>query len=256
MLDLSNNNLIGKIPSNLERLLGYTINVSRYGLEAKRYGDDEGFGQEINYDMKGREYSSYMIPINTIFDLSSNHLHGDIPTSIGSMCSLRLLNLSFNQLEGSIPVSLSNISTLEQLDLAENNLSGEIPKELSKLFELTYLNVSSNNLCGSIPMGTQFSTFSVTSFQRNKCLHGCPLDTCNGNKRSEGESNNSGKCGMVKVRCLSRVDEKMSLMALAMGFGIGFGGVVFVFVESKKARCWLLPCNTPQPYYGVYRFPK
>ena len=195
---------------------------------------DEGFGQEINYDMKGREYSSYMIPINTIFDLSSNHLHGDIPTSIGSMCSLRLLNLSFNQLEGSIPVSLSNISASEQLDLAQNNLSGEIPKELSKLFELTYLNVSSNNLCVSIPMGTQFSTFSVTSFQRNKCLHGCPLDTCNGNKRSEGESNNSDKCAMVKVGWLTRVDEKMSLMALAMGLGIGFGGVVFAFVVKES----------------------
>ena len=80
------------------------------------------------------------------------------------------MNLSHNNLEGKIPTSLSGISTLEQLDLAKNNLSGPIPEELSKLHELVVLGVSSNNLCGQIPTGTQFSTFSVSSFQNNKCL--------------------------------------------------------------------------------------
>jgi Leucine-rich repeat (LRR) protein len=92
------------------------------------------------------------------------------------MSSLRSLNLSGNQLEGLIPTSLSNISTLEVLDLAKNNLSGQIPEELSKLHWLHKLDVSSNSLCGPIPTGTQFSTFDATSFQRNKCLWGCPLD--------------------------------------------------------------------------------
>jgi len=78
-------------------------------------------------------------------------------------------------LEGEIPSCFSEMSTLEHLDLAKNKLSGEIPLELSKLSMLAYLNVSSNNLCGPIPTGTQFYTFSETSFQRNKCLCGFPL---------------------------------------------------------------------------------
>ena len=125
----------------------------------------------------------YIYPTNIIFDLSCNNLTGKIPTSIGSMSHLRLLNLSHNQLEGQIPTSLSGISTLEQFDLAKNNLSGPIPENLSKLHELAVLDVSSNNLCGKIPTGTQFSTFSVSSFQDNRCLWGCPLETCNVNER-------------------------------------------------------------------------
>ena len=35
--------------------------------------------KEMKYDMKGREYYSYMIAINTVFHLSGNHLNGDIP---------------------------------------------------------------------------------------------------------------------------------------------------------------------------------
>jgi hypothetical protein len=73
-------------------------------------------------------------------------------------------------LEGKIPASLSDISTLEQLDLAKNNLIGDIPQEFSKLSMLAIFYVSFNSLCGLIPSGTQFSTFNVASFQKNKCL--------------------------------------------------------------------------------------
>jgi hypothetical protein len=228
--------------------MGYTIDVSRNDLVYDPL-------TEISYYMKGSEYTSYMIPINTILDLSSNYLDGDIPASIGSMSGLRLLNLSRNQLEGLIPTSLSNISTLEQLDLAKNKLSGEIPQELSKLCELGVFDVSFNNLCGPIPTGTQFSTFNAKSFQSNKCLHGCPLDTCIKNKIPKIEDNSS-KSGNPEVGWFTRMDEKMSMLALAMGLGIGFGGVVFVFVVWEKARCWVVPPKRPQPFYGVYRFPK
>ena len=69
-----------------------------------------------------------------------------------------------NQLEGKIPACLSDISTLEELSIAKNKLHGEIPQELSKLSMLASLTVSSNNLCGPIPRGTQFYTFTETSF--------------------------------------------------------------------------------------------
>jgi hypothetical protein len=165
------------------------------------------------------------------------------------------LNLSGNLLEGLI-ISISNISALEQLDLAQNKLSEEIPQEISTLSRTGVFDVSSRNICGLIPTGTQFSTFNLTSFQRNRCLHGCPLHTCNENKRLKREDNGSSKSGKLRVGWLSSVDEKMPLMALAMGLGIGFGGMVFVFVVWEKARCWVVHPKRPQAFYGVSRLPK
>jgi hypothetical protein len=47
----------------------------------------------------------------------------------------------------------------------------------------------------------------------------------------------------------------MSLIALALGLGIGFSGVVSVMILWKKARYWVLPPKI-KPFYGVYKFPK
>ena len=209
--------------------------------------------------MKGSEYElSYLLPTNTIFDLSCNNLTGEIPASIGGMNHLRLLNLSWNQLKGRIPATLSQISTLEQLDLAHNYLSGPIPEELSELHELSVLDVSSNILCGRIPTGTQFSTFNVTSFQKNKCLWGCPLDSCNENERQARKGDNASKSSNVILERLSRMDTNISLIALGMGMGIGFGGVVTMFMVWERAKHWILclPPKKSHVFYGLYRLPK
>lgn len=248
VLDLSNNKFSGRMPLHLERLEGFANASPQLTVS----------DVEMILDIKGSEYNvSYVLPTNTIFDLSNNNLVGEIPTSIGALRSLRLLNLSGNQLDGLIPVSLGNIPMLEQLDLAKNNLSGQIPKELSKLYELVVFDVSSNNLCGPIPKGTQYSTFGASSFQRNKCLYGCPLDSCIDKESSLREGDNNSNNDNVKVGWLNKVDEKMSLMALGIGTGIGIWVVVGIFIVWKRARHWLLdlPPNKPQLFYGVYRFP-
>ena len=240
------------------------MNDSNHCEQNEDIEDDEGPSKFIckskSIDIKGNKHIRlpYLLPTNTLFDLSNNNLRGDIPASIGNMSSLRWLNLSGNQLEGSIPTSLSSISTLEVLDLSKNNFTGSIPEELSKLHFLHKLDVSSNSLCGPIPTGTQFSTFDASAFRRNKCLQGCPLDPCSNQKRkSMGESNSTSKSNHVKVKWLSHVNEKMSLIALGIGLGIGFGGVVFMFIVWERANCWILCLSPqkPQVFYGVYRLP-
>jgi hypothetical protein len=143
--------------------------------------------------------------------------------------------------------------------LAKINLGGQIPEGLSKLSTLASFDVSSNNLCGPIPMGTQFSTFNVTYFEKKKCLCGLPLPPCKQkdkpNKTSTGDN---GDRSNVKRGWLSYVDEEVSLIALALGLGIGFGGVVSMFIAWDKARCWLMGWpsnNTQRPFYRFYRFP-
>ena len=141
--------------------------------------------------------------------------------------------------------------------MAKNKLSGRIPKELSKLYALEVLDVSTNNLYGPIPRRTQFSTFSTSSFQRNKCLYGCPLHPCNEKERPMIEGDNNSYNNDVKVGWLNHVDEKMSLIALGIGAGIGIWVVVGIFFVWERATRWVLalPPNKPQLFYGVYRFP-
>jgi hypothetical protein len=157
------------------------------------------------------------------------------------MSRLRLLNLSRNQLEGQIPTSLNRISTLEQLDLAKINLGGPIPEGLSTLSMLDSFDVSSNNLCGPIPTGTQFSNFNVTCFEKNECLCGFPLPPCKQkDKPNKASTGDNGDRSNVKRGWLSYVDEEVSLTALTLGLGIGFGGFVAMFIAWDKARCWLM----------------
>lgn len=113
-------------------------------------------------------------------------------------------------------------------------------------------------MCGSIPSGTQFSTFDVTSFQSNKCLWGCPINICSNQKEKPIQvGNNASSSDHVKVKWLSSMNKKMSLVALGTGMGIGFGGVVVMFIVWERARCWVLGSTPkkPQVHYGLYRLP-
>lgn len=242
-MDLSNNEFSGKIPSNLIGLNGFKF-VGASQLSGNTLYED------LRIVMKGVEYAlTYVLAANIIFDLSNNKLTGEIPSSIGNLTGLRLLNLSINHIEGKIPASLSKISTLEQLDLSRNNLSGTIPQELSILTMLAYIDVSWNKLCGRIPKGTQFYTFNETSFEGNKCLCDYPLQPC-----KEKQSNNTIEGSSIS-KGQGWLDEHVSLTALGLGLVIGFSGVVSVMVLWDRARHWVMPPKT-QPFYGVYRFPK
>lgn len=88
MLDLSNNRINEKIPSNLERLQGFkTLGSSQLSHNT--------FYEDLDIVIKGFEYTlKYVLATNTILDLSSNNIMGEIPQSIGNLCSMQLLNLS------------------------------------------------------------------------------------------------------------------------------------------------------------------
>ena len=84
-------------------------------------------------------------------------------------------------------------------------------------------------------------------------MRGCPLDSCNENERPSKKGIDSTSMGSnVRVGWLSCVDEKMSLIALGMGTGIGFGGVIVVFMLWERAKNWVVPPNIPKPFWGVY----
>ena len=86
-----------------------------------------------------------------VLDLIGNSLTGSLSSSLGSLTNLEWLSLVDNQLTGSIPPSLGSLTNLTGLRLSNNQLTGSIPPSLSSLTNLTGLHLSNNELTGSIP---------------------------------------------------------------------------------------------------------
>ena len=63
-------------------------------------------------------------------------MKGTIPSELGKLTNLKVLNLSDNELSGTIPPELGKLTNLEELYLWDNGLSGTIPSELGKLTNL------------------------------------------------------------------------------------------------------------------------
>uniref|UniRef100_A0A6N2M4U9 non-specific serine/threonine protein kinase n=1 Tax=Salix viminalis TaxID=40686 RepID=A0A6N2M4U9_SALVM len=92
----------------------------------------------------------------TIVDLSVNNISGFIPSEIGmlkigKLGSLTILDLSSNKLSGTIPTSLGNLRSLSALSFFNNSLVGPIIFIGNLTTSLTLLDLSSNKLTGTIP---------------------------------------------------------------------------------------------------------
>ncbi|KAK4487061.1 hypothetical protein RD792_006376 [Penstemon davidsonii] len=102
-LDVSNNNLVGKIPWELTRLSDLIgLNLSHNHLV--------GEIPELIGDMKSVES----------LDLSNNNLSGTIPSSLSDLSFISHLNLSNNNLSGKIPTG-RQLQTLDYPSIYEGN---------------------------------------------------------------------------------------------------------------------------------------
>jgi hypothetical protein len=84
-------------------------------------------------------------------DLQTNQLTGSIPTQLGNLTNLQVLNLHRNRLTGPIPSQLGNLASLVYAALNANQLTGSIPTELGSLTSIQSLFLDENRLTGAIP---------------------------------------------------------------------------------------------------------
>ncbi|KAJ7950777.1 Leucine-rich receptor-like kinase family protein [Quillaja saponaria] len=77
---------------------------------------------------------------------------GEIPSPVGNLSNLQVLDLRNNNLSGELPSSLQNCKGLELLDLGDNKLFGEIPSWIGEMLHLKFLILRSNEFYGRIPL--------------------------------------------------------------------------------------------------------
>lgn len=138
----------------------------------------------------------------TGLDLSSNSIHGNIPSNISKLIGfVTTLDLSSNQFSGEIPVDLSNCSYLNVLKLDNNQLTGQIPPQIGLLNRLKTFSVTNNQLTGPIPTFTN-SSIPADSFAGNAGLCGKPLSPC-GRGKSRATAIVGGAIGGVTIAALA-----------------------------------------------------
>ena len=81
------------------------------------------------------------------------NFYGEIPSEIGNLVNLKLLDISNCGISGSVPFEIGGLMSLETLIVINNqNLSGQIPNEIGNLSNLKMLDFSNNpQINGSIP---------------------------------------------------------------------------------------------------------
>jgi len=156
-LDVSNNHLVGKIPSLMKNL----SELSELRMSNNNF---EGF---IPLELAQSAYLIYL-------DLSQNKLTGLVPSFSNSFIKfihlrnnhlsglskkmfngslLVLLDLSYNEISDGIQNMIQDLicSKLNFLLLKGNHITGNIPKQLCQLIDLTMLDLSDNKFSGEIP---------------------------------------------------------------------------------------------------------
>jgi Leucine-rich repeat (LRR) protein len=84
------------------------------------------------------------------FHLNEN-VQGAIPTVLGSLPALQILDLNFTKLTGSLPQQLCSNQRLREIDVTSNLHVGPIPSCLGNLESLEILQLDSNSITGTIP---------------------------------------------------------------------------------------------------------
>ncbi|KAK4399144.1 Receptor-like protein 4 [Sesamum angolense] len=110
-------------------------------------------------------------------------ISGVIPSSLGTITSLEILDLSFNSFNGSIPESLGQLTSLRILDLNGNSLSGKVPAALGgRLLHGASFNFTDNSgLCGipGLPQcGPHLSAGAKVGIALGACVAFLLIATC------------------------------------------------------------------------------
>jgi hypothetical protein len=78
-------------------------------------------------------------------------LSGTMPTQLGLLTNLQVVDLCCNELSGTVPSELARLTQLRAFGLHVNRLSGTIPPAIGAISSLSYVRLYNNRLSGTAP---------------------------------------------------------------------------------------------------------
>ncbi|KAK9268125.1 hypothetical protein L1049_010565 [Liquidambar formosana] len=88
----------------------------------------------------------------TLLEIQNNSFHGHLPNELGFLRKLKGIDLGDNSLSGEVPLWFGTLPKLQGLLLHNNNFSGFLPEEMcNRLPELKFLSLDENQFYGQIP---------------------------------------------------------------------------------------------------------
>jgi len=172
-LNLSNNKLVGTIPSEIGDLK--SLQYLQLGSNELTGGIPTQIGDLTALTTLELQYNKFSGSITEIgkltslkiLNLGSNQFSGNIVFSeIKKLTSLTNLDLSFNQFSGNI-AEIENLNNLTILTLRWNKFSGSVA-EIGKLTTLWFLDLFSNQFSGSIPEIGNLTSLSTLNLGSNR----------------------------------------------------------------------------------------
>lgn len=150
VLQLDNNNLVGKIPSCLGN---FSNDLMILDLKSNNF---RGIIPEMSSRLKK-------------VDLSQNQLQGKLPRSLANCTLLEVLNLGDNQIDDSFPLWLGTLPELQVLMLRSNLFHGTIEKYTtnSEFPKLRIIDLYNNSFAGDLPL-EHFKNCDAMKFKVDK----------------------------------------------------------------------------------------
>nr|KJB72030.1 hypothetical protein B456_011G154100 [Gossypium raimondii] len=141
-LDLSNNQISGAVPNWVWKKRLWFLYLSNNSL--------------TSLDQFSSNQDSLQIPICNlsqlwVFNASFNKLSGSIPSCLGNINTLCILDLQQNNFSSSIP-DFGGATLLSTLQLNDNKLEGKLPRSLANCTSLKILNLGNNTLHDTFPL--------------------------------------------------------------------------------------------------------
>lgn len=84
-----------------------------------------------------------------VLDFKNNSFHGSLPQELARLRRLKFISFRFSNFMGIIPSWFGSLSKLQTFDLYGNQFSGNIPAAIFNLSALKVINLSYNQLSGT-----------------------------------------------------------------------------------------------------------